>query len=75
METKDKRGTAVLGRETDERAIEQGARLPADDWAVIERLQARNADVDPDEVLADVTAAVDEVRQEMYAERHPRRRR
>jgi prevent-host-death family protein len=35
----------------------------ARDWAVIEGLQAHNADKDPDEVLADVTAAVEEVRQ------------
>lgn len=34
----------------------------ARDWAVIEELQARNADRDPDEVFADVTAAVGEVR-------------
>jgi prevent-host-death family protein len=32
------------------------------DWAVIDALQARNADKDPEEVLTDVTAAVEEVR-------------
>ena len=41
----------------------------ARDWAVIDDLRARNADHDPDEVFADVTAAVEEVR----AERHARR--
>jgi prevent-host-death family protein len=40
----------------------------ARDWAVIDELRARNADKDPDEVFADVTAAVEEVR----AERHVR---
>ena len=40
----------------------------ARDWAVIEAMQARNADRDPDTVLADVTATVEEVR----AERHER---
>jgi prevent-host-death family protein len=38
-------------------------------WATIERVQERNADLDPDEVLRDVTAVVEEVRQEMYEER------
>jgi prevent-host-death family protein len=41
----------------------------ARDWAVIDALRARNADKDPDEVLADVTAAVEEVRAERYAHR------
>lgn len=38
----------------------------ARDWAIIERVQARNADRDPDEILAEVTAVVEEVRQERY---------
>jgi len=37
-------------------------------WAVIEQLQAANADRDPDAVLADVTAAVEEVRAERYGQ-------
>ena len=37
-------------------------------WAAIEQVQERNADKDPDEVLADVTAEVEAVRQEMYEE-------
>ncbi len=36
----------------------------ARDWAVIEGMQAANADRDPNEVMADVTAAVKEVRGE-----------
>ncbi len=40
----------------------------ARDWAVIEDLQAANADRDPDEVLADATAAVQEVRAERYGQ-------
>jgi prevent-host-death family protein len=32
-------------------------------WAVVDRVQARNADFDPDEVLADVTAEVEAVRE------------
>ncbi len=36
----------------------------ARDWVVIEELQAANADRDPNEVRADVTAAVKEVRAE-----------
>jgi prevent-host-death family protein len=38
-------------------------------WAVIERVQERNAERDPDAVLADVTAVVEEIRQERYDER------
>jgi len=36
------------------------------DWAVIERIQARNADKDPGQVLKDVTEVVEQVRQEAY---------
>lgn len=35
-------------------------------WAVIDKIRARNADKDPDEVYRDVTRVVEEVRQEMY---------
>ncbi|HET8628786.1 MAG TPA: type II toxin-antitoxin system prevent-host-death family antitoxin [Thermomicrobiales bacterium] len=35
-------------------------------WATIECLQERNADKDPEEVLRDVTAEVEAVRQGMY---------
>lgn len=35
-------------------------------WAVIEEIQARNRDKDPDEVLADVTGVIKKVRQERY---------
>jgi prevent-host-death family protein len=38
-------------------------------WATVERVRERNADLDPDEVLRDVTAVVEEVRQERYEER------
>lgn len=40
-----------------------------EDWAVIRRLQDRNADRDPDQVLADATAAIEEVRREVHARR------
>lgn len=46
----------------------EDARQEAEDWAVIERLQQRNADKDPDEVLTDATAAVDEARREIDEE-------
>jgi prevent-host-death family protein len=35
-------------------------------WKSVERLQELNADKDPEEVLADVTAEVEAVRQERY---------
>jgi PHD/YefM family antitoxin component YafN of YafNO toxin-antitoxin module len=39
------------------------------DWQTIQRVQERNADKDPDEVLRVVTAVVEEVRQERYERR------
>src|SRR4051794_5354949 len=38
-------------------------------WATIDRIRERNAHLDPDEVLREVTEIVEEVRQEMYEER------
>ncbi len=35
-------------------------------WKSVERIQERNADKSPEEVLADVTAEVEAVRQERY---------
>jgi hypothetical protein len=35
-------------------------------WEVVERIGERNKDWDPDEVMAEVTAVVEEVRQEQY---------
>jgi hypothetical protein len=64
MEKKEKPIAVVI----DPDATEQQRREDDADWAVIERLQERNADADPEQVLADATAAVEEVRQEMYAE-------
>jgi len=37
-------------------------------WALVERVQERNADKDPDEVLRDVTAEVEAVRREINGE-------
>lgn len=37
-------------------------------WARVDQVRARNADKDPDEVVADVTAEVEAVRQELYAQ-------
>lgn len=41
-------------------------KIKADGWAVVDEIRKRNADKDPDEVYKDVTAVVEEVRQEMY---------
>ncbi|HKG26969.1 MAG TPA: type II toxin-antitoxin system Phd/YefM family antitoxin [Thermomicrobiales bacterium] len=38
-------------------------------WETIDRVRERNAHLDPDEVLREVTEIVEEVRQEMYEER------
>jgi hypothetical protein len=40
-------------------------------WDTVNRVQARNADKSPDEVLDDVTAEVEAVRQESYERRRP----
>jgi hypothetical protein len=61
-------GTFALGTEEYERTMARG-------FAVIDDLHDRNADKDPDQIERDVTAAVEAVRQEMYAERRrPRRK-
>lgn len=39
-------------------------------WQMIQRVQERNADKDPDEIICDVDQAVEEVRQQ-YRERQP----
>ena len=38
-------------------------------WKTVERIQERNADKSPEEVLADVTAEVEAIRQERYEQR------
>ena len=43
-------------------------REEAEDWAALDRLRERNADEDPDEVMAIVTQVVEEVRREVYEE-------
>ena len=47
------------------RQADERARL----WVAIEAVGRRNADLDPDEVLRDVTETVDAVRQELHEER------
>lgn len=45
-------------------------------WTVVDRVRERNIDKEPEEVLRDVTAEVEAVRQEMYeAEKRPSKRR
>lgn len=39
-------------------------------FQTVDRIQARNIDKDPDDVYRDVTAAVEEVRQEQHARQH-----
>lgn len=39
-------------------------------WQLIDQLREQNADQDPDDILADVTAEVEAVRQERYAKEH-----
>ena len=49
--------------------IEEGlksATTRADRFSVLDSIRTKNTDVDPDEVLRDVTQAVEAVRQELY---------
>lgn len=65
VEKKGKPVAVLINPEEYERLQQAGQ----DNWAVIERVQANNAAYDPDEVLADVTAEVEVVRQELHEER------
>jgi len=40
-------------------------------WKAVERVQDRNADLEPDDVLADLALVVDQVRQERYERECP----
>lgn len=61
------RPVAVLISPDDYAAFEREREARA--WAIIEAVGARNADKDPNDLMADVTAEVEAVRQEMYDER------
>lgn len=65
VEKKGRPVAVIISPELFQRLQEEDAR----DWAIIEAVGARNADKDPDELMADVTAEVEAVRQEMYDER------
>ena len=62
VERKGKPFAVVISPEQYE-AIRQGIEVA---WATIEKVQERNANEDPAEVLRDVTAVVEQVRQERY---------
>jgi len=48
---------------------ERFRRAEEHDWILVEQMQTRTADNDPNAVLAEVTAEVEAVRQDMYAQR------
>lgn len=56
---------AVIVSPADYQAMQEAA---ARDWALIEQVQAGNADRDPDDVLADVTREVEAVRHAHHGE-------
>lgn len=62
IERKGKPFAVMISPEHYERLLEEA-------WSVVDRIGERNADKDPDEVLRDVTAVVEEVRQERYEKR------
>lgn len=66
VEKKGKPVAVVISLEEFERNRQQAVERA---WATVDRVRERNADLDPDEVLRDVTAVVEEVRQERYEQR------
>lgn len=62
VQKKGKTVAVIISPEEYARIREGDAR----DWAIIRELGELNADKDPDEVMADVAAAVEEVRRERY---------
>jgi prevent-host-death family protein len=66
VEERGKPVAVVISPARYERLVDPEA---AADWTVIHAMQQRNAALDPDEVLREVTEIVEEVRQEMYEER------
>lgn len=66
VEKKGKPVAVVINPEQDEQLERERQAILDRFWQTAERIAERNADKDPDEVLADVTAAVDEVRQEHH---------
>ncbi|TAK30922.1 MAG: type II toxin-antitoxin system Phd/YefM family antitoxin [Chloroflexota bacterium] len=67
VEKKGKPVAVVISTEDYERLAKEREQ----DWAVVEKVRERNADKDPDEVLCDVTAEVEAVRQEIYEQKKP----
>ncbi len=63
VEDQGKPRLVVMSPEEYERLRDDQSEL---DWQTIQRLQERNADKDPDDVLRVVTAVVEDVRQERY---------
>ena len=61
------KNTSVVGADAEACGeVEQRDEIRERFWRAVERVGERNADKDPDDVLRDVTEAVEEVRQEMY---------
>jgi hypothetical protein len=65
MATGDERSMAAVPDPEQERSKGELKRV----WAAVERVRERNADKSPDEILEDVTAEVEAVRQERYERR------
>ena len=65
VEKKGKPVAVVISPEAHEQLTQQDAPWERF-WQAVDRIRERNADKDPDAVLADVTQVVEEVRQERY---------
>lgn len=65
VEKKGKPVAVVISTEDFQRLREQQEQS----WAAVAKVQERNKDKEPEEVLSDVTAEVEAVRQKMYEEK------
>jgi hypothetical protein len=63
---KGKPTAAVIAPEVGEEVEKQRDARWGRFWQTVDRIRERNADKDPDEILRDVTAVVEEVRQEHH---------
>lgn len=66
MEKQDNSGASVVSPEACNRHQEDDQEQRERMWRAIDRVRERNADRDPDEVRADVTRVVENVRRERY---------
>ncbi len=66
VQKKGKTVAVIISPEQFARLQKEDAEKDARDWAAIEQVQRANAHEDPDAIMAEVTAVVEEVRRERH---------